>query len=196
MLENNYLTCAVDNLANMKPWFLKGYEFYMNPGIGKKYLQYVKAEDITQRALEWLGKYRKEKFFLFIHYWDPHTPYIPPDNLIPVFYPKEKNPFKQKDTRMKEFYKTPHGQIWGKTWLRKSGKLISDPDYVESLYNAEIRYMDGWLGRLFNFLEKKKMFEDTVIVLFSDHGEIMYHHPGFFDHHGLYEGNIHCPLII
>jgi arylsulfatase len=37
--------------------------------------------------------------------------------------------------------------------------------------------------------------EDTLVILTADHGEIMDEHDGFFDHHGLYEGNIHVPLI-
>ncbi|MCD6408711.1 sulfatase-like hydrolase/transferase [bacterium] len=196
LLKNDYLTCAVDNLAVMKNWFLRGYEFYINPSITIKYFQTVKAEDVTKRTIEWLEKYYKEKFLIFIHYWDPHTPYIPPENLIKLFYPENKNPFDKKDKRMDEFYKTPHGKSWSKTWLRKNGKLIRDPEYIESLYDAEIRYMDTHLGKLFSFFEKKNLFENSLIIIFSDHGEIMYHHPGFFDHHGLYDENIHCPLLI
>ncbi len=196
MVENGYLTCAVDNLAGMKHWFLRGYEFYTNPSISRKYMQIVKAEDITKRAIEWLKNYHKNKFFLFLHYWDPHTPYIPPENLISHFYPESKDPFHGKNKKMEEFYKTPHGKAWSKTWLRKNGKLIKDPKYVEALYDAEIRYMDNWLGKLFKFLQEEGILEDTMIIIFSDHGEIMYHHPGFFDHHGLYEETIHCPLIL
>lgn len=38
--------------------------------------------------------------------------------------------------------------------------------------------------------------EDTLVILTADHGEIMDEHDGFFDHHGLYEGNVHVPLIL
>ena len=196
LLQKDYLTCAVDNLASMKSWFLKGYEFYINPSVSKKYFQMIKAEDVTRRAFEWLEKYYNEKFYLFIHYWDPHTPYIPPENLIKLFYPEGKNPFSEEDKRMEEFYKTPHGKSWSETWLKKDGKLIRDPEYVEALYDAEIRYLDGWLEKFFNFLEDKGILEKSIIVIFSDHGEVMYHHVGFFDHHGLYEETIHCPLMI
>ncbi len=197
MLQSGYATSAVDNLALMRNWFLRGYEFYINPSIAKNYSQVVSAEDVTKRALEWLETYHKERFFLFVHYWDPHTPYIPPDeNLIHSLYPEGKNPFRSEDDRMEEFYNTPHGKEWSKTWLRKNGKLIKDPEFVEALYDAEIRYMDDYLGNFFVFLENKNLLENTIVIILSDHGEIMYRHPGFFDHHGLYEGNIHCPLII
>lgn len=196
MADNGFLTCAVDNLAHMQPWFLKGYEFYINPSITRNYVQMVKAEDVTKRAMEWLGRYNRENFFLFLHYWDPHTPYIPPENLIPHFYTEDKDPCRPEDARMDEFYKTPHGKGCNQTWLKKDGKLITDTEYVEALYDAEIRYMDGWLKKLFGFCEKKGLFKNTVFIIFSDHGEVMYHHPGFFDHHGLYDDNIRCPLII
>jgi len=198
MAENKYLTSAVDNLANMKPWFLNGYEFYTTPATTRiqNFYQTVQAEDITKRATEWLERYHRENFFLFVHYWDPHTPYLPPEDLVPLFYPKDKNPYNPEDTRMKEFYQTPHGKAWSKTWLTKQGKLITDPEYVEALYDAEIRYMDGWLEKFFYFCKSKGLFNNTVFVIFSDHGEIMYSHPGFFDHHGLYDCNIHCPLIV
>jgi arylsulfatase len=196
MADNGFTTCAVDNLAAMKPWFLRGYEFYINPSLTKRYAQIVKAEDVTKRAIEWIDRYYRDNFFLFLHYWDPHTPYIPPDPLIPLFYSEDKNPFSPNDKRMNEFYKTPHGRSWGQTWLKKDGRLITDPEYVEALYDAEIRYMDEWLKKLFNFCSKKGLMENTVFIIFSDHGEVMYKHSGFFDHHGLYDDNIHCTLII
>jgi len=198
-INKGFTTAAIDNLAVMKKWFLNGYEFYINPSLTlkSKFFQMVKAKEVTERSIEWLKMYHnKNKFFLFIHYWDPHTPYIPPEKYIREFYPKNKNPFSKNNISMDEFYQTPHGQAWSKTWLKKDGKLIRDPEYVEALYDAEIKYMDMYLGKLFDFFAQKKLLENTIIVIFSDHGEIMYKHKGFFDHHGLYDDNIHCPLII
>jgi arylsulfatase len=64
---------------------------------------------------------------------------------------------------------------------------------VINLYDGETAYMDRHLRSVFKALEPVQ--DDTLVILTADHGEIMDEQLGFFDHHGLYEGNIHVPLI-
>src|SRR5262249_51077563 len=63
-------------------------------------------------------------------------------------------------------------------------------------YDAEIAYVDLALAHVFNRLEELGMDDDTLVAVVADHGEIMDEHEGYFDHHGLYEGNVHVPLIL
>src|SRR5207249_324544 len=49
---------------------------------------------------------------------------------------------------------------------------------------------------LFTRLEELGVAEDTIVVLTGDHGESLYEHECWFDHHGLYESNLHVPLIV
>ena len=52
-----------------------------------------------------------------------------------------------------------------------------------------------YIGKLLNAISETGLDDDTFIMFMSDHGEEMYEHGIFFDHHGLYDANIHTPLI-
>ena len=73
---------------------------------------------------------------------------------------------------------------------------LRDAEYIVAMYDGEIRYADDGAGELLDALERSGVADDTLVVVFSDHGENMYRHDVFFDHHGLYEGALHCPLIV
>jgi len=90
---------------------------------------------------------------------------------------------------------TPFWGMWGDTWFRKLGP-VTDPEYIVSLYDAEIRRVDDGIANLLNALSETGVTDDTLVLLTGDHGEVMYRQGIFFDHHGLYEENIRIPLIL
>ena len=55
-----------------------GFDYYDDKFDDKKGLWYRRAEEITDSALRWLEEHRGERFFLWLHYSDPHGPYCPP----------------------------------------------------------------------------------------------------------------------
>ena len=63
-------------------------------------------------------------------------------------------------------------------------------------YGGAVRYVDEQLGRLRDWMERRDILDDTVVVVTSDHGESLTEHEIYFDHHGLYEVNTHVPLIL
>ena len=71
---------------------------------------------------------------------------------------------------------------------------VTDAEYVVNLYDGEIRYMDHHLARVFEALAPVR--DNTIVVITADHGEILNEQLGYFDHHGLYEPNVHIPLIM
>jgi arylsulfatase A-like enzyme len=73
---------------------------------------------------------------------------------------------------------------------------IRDADYVIAQYDGELAYMDASIQRLLTRIEELGLTEDTLIVLNSDHGETLYEHECWFDHHGTYENTLHVPLIM
>jgi arylsulfatase A-like enzyme len=56
--------------------------------------------------------------------------------------------------------------------------------------------MDICLRRIFTQLETLGILDDTIVVLNSDHGETLYDHECWFDHHGIYDNTLKVPLII
>jgi arylsulfatase A-like enzyme len=189
-----YTTCAVDSMRAMKPWFARGYEFYIDPSSRLSHRHAATCEDVNSRSLPWLRQHAEEKFFLFVHYWDPHTPYLPPQRYRDLFY--RGDPTDPARDTLAPLRKQPFGEWWLQGWLSEFPQPLRDAEYVVAMYDGEIRYADDGAGALLGALEDTGIADDTLVIVFSDHGENMYHHGIFFDHHGLYEGAIHCPLIV
>ena len=193
-----YTTCAIDNLAPWHQGFGRGYEYYINPASRRPLAINCDSRDINNRAIPWLERNREEPFFLFIHYWDPHTPYMPPRAYRRLFYDRAKDPCDPANTSLDNLARHPLGKIWRENWLNKlvRGKTVTDAEYVEALYDAEIRYCDEAIAQVLETLDRLDLAGRTLLVVTGDHGEMMFRHGIFFDHHGLYEGNVHVPLIV
>lgn len=129
------------------------------------------AEDVTPRALNWLRQHAKGKkpFFLWVHYFDPHSPYIFRDG----YQPQRINSI------------APPPMPW------KDGGM---PDRIRS-YDSEIYYADHYIGQLLNALDQLGVRDSTLVVLTGDHGESLGEH-GYVGHgRHLYDDILHVPLI-
>ena len=193
--EAGYTTCAVDNMLRGRSWFGRGYEFYIDPSI-RHHLLYlnVTCDEINNRAIPWIKTHSNEPFFMFLHYWDPHWPFIPPKQYLNLFY--QGNPTDTNNHSLDGFYRHPIGEIARDTWLRTDDGPITDAEYVIALYDQEIRYLDNAVGELIGTLDDLGLSQQTMVVLLADHGESMTEHGIFFDHHGLYDSTLHIPLIV
>jgi arylsulfatase len=192
--RSGYTTAAVDNLFNIKPWLARGYEFYINPASRHRLNLLVSCEEINARAIPWIKAHAAEKFFLFLHYWEPHTPYLPPDRYR-RFYPEGRDPFSAEHTSFEPIKRQPFWDMFHDTWFSKLGP-VTDAEYIASLYDAEIRHADDGIAELLGALREAGLENDTLVMLTGDHGESMYQHDIFFDHHGLYDDIIHVPLLM
>ncbi|RLE93922.1 MAG: sulfatase [Thermoprotei archaeon] len=199
--RKSYITAAADNLAIMKggEWFIRGYDYYFATGgivVISKGIK-ISGEIVLKKTLEfldmWSSKLKDKKFFLFVHFWDPHAPYYPPEDLVKKIFKGDPS---QGDLK-ERVEKTVWGRHLLKGWL---GKLIEkgsrNPDYIEALYDAEILYTDDKVKKIYEKLEELGILDDTIIIITADHGESMGEHNIFYDHHGLYEWDVRIPLIV
>lgn len=194
LLQAGYTTCAVDNLWRARPWFGRGFEYYIDPSVRRGLLLAVTAEEINARAIAWMRANRDQPFFLFLHYWDPHYPLTPPARYDGMFY--EGNAFDPANRSLEEWWQHPLGSVARETWLRRREGLITDADYVVALYDQEIRYLDDAVDELVNSLDDSGVAEQTLVVLLADHGTSLTEQGIFFEHHGLYDCTTHVPLIM
>lgn len=192
--KNGYTTCAVDNLSQWRLDFNRGFEFYIDPTQRRMLSINANNREINHRALPFLEHYANERFYLFIHYWDPHTPYLPPRAYRTLFY--EGDPCDPAHHSLDGMERHPLGKTWRETWFNQLGPDITDANYIEALYDGEIRFCDEGIGQLLGKVDELGLRDNTLIVLLGDHGELMYRHGIFFDHHGLYDGNLHVPFIV
>ena len=186
---HGWATGAVDTMGRH---FTRGFDEYVSPQWDRSDpLTLRRAEHITDEAVPMIGRLREsgKPFFLFLHYWDPHTPYLPPAEFRTMFYPEGRDPYALDNHSMDNAWNDPMFQWYFHDWMPG----VTDSTYVNALYDAETAYMDWQLRRVFAALEPIR--EETLVVVTADHGEILDEQLGFYDHHGLYEGNVHIPAI-
>jgi arylsulfatase A-like enzyme len=192
LLGAGYTTCAVDNLMRERMWFGRGFEYYVDPSLRRVLHLGVTAEELNRRAIPWLRAHSGEPFFLFIHYWDPHTPYLPPEQ-DRGFY--RGDPTDPSNASLEEWWRHPMGVLARDTWLQTPAGRITDVEYVVALYDGEIRHVDRGIAELVQAVDELGLAERTLVAVTADHGESMNEHGIFFEHHGLYESTVRVPFI-
>jgi arylsulfatase A-like enzyme len=147
------------------------------------------AKNTTDRSIEILRKIYKEKFFMWIHYQDPHGPYTPPDHQETLFRDSNQKP---KTINVNQGL-SGRGGIPSYQYLGSTNDMY---DYI-ARYNGEIRYTDSHLARLFKTLKELGLYDNALIIFTSDHGEGMGEHDYYFAHGDyLYNHQLHVPLIL
>jgi arylsulfatase A-like enzyme len=194
LAQNGVTTAAVSTLYMMRRWFARGFKYYMNPVAGvRRRLQQVDAEEINRMALPWIREHRDEDFFLFVHYWDPHGIYYPPEPYRRLFYQGDET---DPENHSLDVLKTQPVWPFTKRHLDAMKENITDIEYVIAQYDGEIRYADDNLAELTNLLEELGISDETALILTSDHGESLGEHHFYFDHCDVYEPTVHVPLIV
>jgi arylsulfatase A-like enzyme len=119
--------------------------------------------------------------FAFFHTYQVHTPYWPPQRYREQFG-RAESPYEPTPRKVGE--------------IAKAGLPPEDVAFLNDMYDAEVRFLDDRLRRLFDDLEALGFLEDYLLLITSDHGEEFGEH-GALAHHGkLYEELIHVPLIV
>ncbi len=143
---------------------------------------------VTLPELERLAA-EEEPFFLFLRHMDPHAPYLPPAPFERLFYQGDEfDPANHSLDPVMTF--KPFCDFFA-SWFPPHCK---DKDYVIAQYDGALAYMDATIGSLFTKLAALGLEEDTLVVITSDHGENLYDHECWFDHHGAYDTTMHVPL--
>ncbi|OYT43871.1 hypothetical protein B6U84_05330 [Candidatus Bathyarchaeota archaeon ex4484_40] len=169
LAQNGVTTAAVSTLYMMRRWFARGFKYYMNPVAGiRRKLQQVDAEEINEMALPWIREHKDEDFFLFVHYWDPHSIYRPPEPYRRLFYQGDET---DPENRSLDVLRTQPVWPFIKRHLDAMKENITDIEYVIAQYDGEIRYADDNFGELLNLLEDLGIYDETAIIFTSDHGE-------------------------
>lgn len=152
-----------------------------------------KAENLNAVTIPELKRLAAEDqpFFLFLRHMDPHSPYLPPKPFERIFY--DGNELDPDNKSMEPVFAfKPFGDFI-KSWVPDG---CSDHEYVSAQYDGSIAYMDACIQNIFATMKSLGIEEETLIVITADHGETLYEHDCYFDHHGLYENTLSVPLII
>jgi arylsulfatase A-like enzyme len=99
----------------------------------------------------------------------------------------EKNVAQQLKEKGLWYVKESYGQLFEK---------VFDFNYFPSLYRAAVSYMDEELGRLIDYLKVRREYENTLVVLTSDHGECLGERGIYCTHRKLFDETTLVPLIM
>jgi len=173
----------------------RGFDTYLDfPGWGNWNVgRSPKAQSLNDVALPELDRLASQDkpFFLFLRHMDPHSPYLPPAPFERMFYHGDEcDPANESMKPVMDF--KPFRDYFA-SWMPPG---ITDKDYIVAQYDGAVAYMDSCIQAIFQALEARGILDETIVVFNSDHGETLYDHECWFDHHGLYEPTLHVPLVI
>jgi len=152
----------------------------------------MKAEEVLDYAIEYLDDRLKEPetpFFVHIHFIDPHMPWVPPEEF--QIWSSELEPL--DDDYFSD--STVTSKLWGdiKDGDYTDAEVDLFIEYMRTLYAEEILYADSQTARLFDYLEVNGVWEDTIVVFTSDHGEEFYEHGNFNHGYNSFDEQIRTP---
>jgi len=157
--------------------FHKGFESYV-------YNQDEKADKVSKKAIDWISKNKNKPFFLFLHYFDPHFDYKPPEPYNKRFDPDYKGKILGSLGYLYK-YSDPRNKI-----------PPEDLEHLKALYDGEILFADKGIGIFIRGLQKLEILDNTMIIITSDHGEEFKDHNSMLHGMTLFEEQLLVPLII
>ncbi len=185
-------------------WFDAGFNECYNVG----WRGMESGEAVLPIALDWLERNRdRDNWFLHVHFWDPHTPYRAPaefgnpfeNDPLPDWIDEETlelhkkhvgphsiNELNMFDDKEYAFFPRMPGSASDMAGLRR----------VMDGYDTGIRYTDHLVGQIFDLLRRQGIYDDTAIIITSDHGENM-GELGIYSEHGTADhATCHIPFIL
>lgn len=150
------------------------------------------------RRLESSQSRPDQPFFLAVGFLKPHLPFIAPKRYWDL-YDKNKLPMPKVDSAPSEapdYAKTRFGELRNYSDMPKKGEI--DPATTRHLihgYYAATSYIDAQIGRVLGALRRLKLADDTIVVLWGDHGWHLGDH-GMWCKHTNYEQAARIPVIV
>lgn len=214
--DNGYETAAVDWIGF---WFKRGFTYYREKKEEEpnKFLNHPFVRRILLNLPSWAYSFGKKMvkaraspkfptpkqtmdlaikemkdandkgkpFFVFAHFWDTHFPFPTIDYKSSGEDDIKETLKKIKDPLVKEYFKK-----------RITDIQLSSVDDMIGKYDAAISAIDSQIGRLYKFLKKSELWEDTVLIIMGDHGTNLVDHDIYFSSSSLFDDTIHVPFIM
>jgi arylsulfatase A-like enzyme len=144
-----------------------------------------RADAVVDGVVDWLRFHADQRFFLYVHLFDPHWDYAPPA------------PFDRRFTDPAYTGPADGTFRWLKRFLGPQRAMApADLAHVLGLYDGEIAFTDQQLGRLFDALRARGLWDDALVVVLADHGEEFEEHGSVHHIRTLYEEVLRVPLVV
>lgn len=182
-------TAAFLSMAPLAATFEKlgGFEEIASPAVGADD-KFLDSEEVLDGARGWLAREAllepdAEPYFLWLHLWDPHSPY----RLHPEIMERLRPGFVDDVERLEGF-------------LEPGAYDAEDVRKMIDLYDNEVAHVDATLGRFLGELRGAGALDDALVIVTSDHGESLdelWEPEGYAFDHGefLHDHQLHVPLV-
>lgn len=152
-----------------------------------EYVELFKKEGFRRRSQEylpylfpWLERNKDKKFFLYIHFKEPHAVYKPVPDFQGLFSSSYEKKVDLEVYKNLSEYLTP-----------------SHVEYIRACYDETLASVDSVLGKLLEKIRNLGLLEKTAVILTADHGEFLGEKNKLFGHgQNFYEPGIRIPLLI
>ena len=197
--------------------FERGFDFYSQDYVSYNWMgAYHDPADLDAiRAWLRIARGRGKPLFLFLHHYVCHSPYISaPEAFRDRFLAGRaveglpRGPGDAEKQRMAELldrrtggrakrllqwgmFRETHDRFWKGVDLGR----VDHHAHITALYDAQVAYSDWLIGRVVRMLRQEKVYDDSLIVILSDHGEEFGEHGGR-EHEQLFVETLHVPLLI
>jgi arylsulfatase A-like enzyme len=155
-----------------------GFDVYSQPEAKSR-----PGNETADSAIAWLRKLGSQPFFLWVHFYDAHYPYQPPQGFAGRFSTDDALEAYIAKRRIHD------------TAFRPGVNEINVARDIINLYDAEILFADTQLGRILDALRARKDWDNTAVVVAGDHGEGLCQH-GLAAHGSTWNEQLHAPLVI
>lgn len=175
----------IDHLSAKNPYSTIN-RFTQNSG-------YLEADWVSERIAD-VVRTEMRNWFVLGHFWDTHLPYHTTEDHLRAVADRT---YPRGELSIEKLVEPIAGSSWAQTlqrMARENGWTTSGD--IGRAYDASIRLVDEAIGAVIGELKAAGSYEDTAIIVTSDHGESLIEHGILFDHHGLYDPTIHVPLIV
>ena len=142
----------------------------------------VTNERVYKAVQEWTTKNKRRPFFMFIHMWDVHYDFTPPEPYDRAFDPDYQGPFDGKNFVFDQ-------------WINARMEQ-NDLEHLIALYDGEIAWTDAQIGRILDGLDALGLRDSTIVALVADHGTEFFEHGEKSHRKTLFDESIRIPLII
>ncbi len=143
----------------------------------------VTGPRVYEASRKWIETHKDRPFFAFVHFWDVHFDFVPPPPFDRMYDPEYAGAVDGRD-----FYSD--NERYGPQMAPR------DLEHVIALYDGEIRWTDGFIGKLCDDLEAWGLRNDTIVVITSDHGTEFFEHGWKCHRSTLFDELLRIPLVI
>gem|GEM_PF-1133585 len=184
VLKNDGYRTVYMNAAN--PFITRRFGFHQGFDTAEDFPAPYDASELTARFLSILRGRPGRKLFAYLHYMDVHVPYW-----------ENEFSFEFTDTTSDEELR-PGNVVTEAIRKRTAEGRMSEADmrHIIGLYDGQIRYVDLCISSIFREIELAGMLNETLIVIFADHGEEFWEHGNFEHGHTVYNELLRIPLVI